>query len=157
MRRFLLALVALAIVCGAAFWFLTKPQTVGAGILPAHTPNLENGRTMFYAGGCTSCHAVPDAEDKTRLGGGLELKTRFGSFFVPNISPDPTDGIGSWSGDEIADFLKTGLTPDFDSAGGSMAEVIQNTSRLSDEDRKTIAAYLVTLPAIPGKAPPKKS
>jgi cytochrome c553 len=38
-----------------------------------------------------------------------------------------------------------------------MAEVIENTGQLSDEDRKAIAAYLVTLPPIPGKGPPKKS
>jgi hypothetical protein len=36
-----------------------------------------------------------------------------------------------------------------------MAEVIQNTSRLSDDDRKAIAAFLVSLPPIPGKAPKK--
>ena len=38
-----------------------------------HTPNLDNGKTMFNAGGCTSCHATPKQEDRTRLGGGLGL------------------------------------------------------------------------------------
>ena len=61
----------------------------------------------------------------------------------------------SWSEADIAEFLKSGLTPEFDSAGGSMAEVIQNTGRLSDADRAAMASYLASLPPRPGKAPPK--
>ena len=108
-------------------------------------------------GHCSECHSPRNAlgaiEADKRFSGGPDPE---GKGWVPNITRH-ADGIGSWTEDQIADFLKSGLTPDFDSAGGSMAEVIQNTSRLSDEDRKAIAAYLVTLPAIPGKAPPKKS
>jgi hypothetical protein len=40
--------------------------------------------------------------DRTRLGGGLALKSPLGTFYVPNISPDPIDGIGKWS---EADFV----------------------------------------------------
>src|SRR5690606_18712093 len=94
-------LVILAVVAGAialaVFWFVTIPATVQASALGAHQPNLENGKTMFYAGGCASCHATPGQEDRTRLGGGLALKSPFGTFHVPNISPDPKDGIGNWS------------------------------------------------------------
>ena len=66
----------------------------GAGFaLPPYTPNLDNGKTMFNIGGCASCHAVPnddpDKVDRLRLGGGLALKSPFGTFYVPNISPDP--------------------------------------------------------------------
>ena len=39
----------------------------------------------------------PDKVDRTRLGGGLALTSPFGTFYVPNISPDPKDGIGRWS------------------------------------------------------------
>jgi hypothetical protein len=38
--------------------------------------------------------------------------------------------------------LNSGFTPDYDVAGGLMAEVIENTSRLSDTDRMAIALYL---------------
>jgi mono/diheme cytochrome c family protein len=148
MRRFLLALIALAVVGGAAFWFLTMPQTVAASALAAHTPNLENGKTMFYAGGCTSCHAVPDAEDKTRLGGGLELKTRFGSFFVPNISPDPTDGIGNWSEADFASAMLKGtaggqhLYPSFPYA---------SYQHMALADVRDLFAFIKTLPAVSGR------
>ena len=43
----------------AVVWVLTLPATVPASALPAYTPNVDNGRTMFNAGGCASCHASP--------------------------------------------------------------------------------------------------
>jgi len=49
---------------------------------------------------------------------------------------------------DIAEYLKSGFTPEYDVAGGEMIEVIANTSQLSDEDRLAIAAYLKALPAV---------
>ena len=54
----------------------------------AYTPDLANGRMMFFAGGCAACHATPKQDDRTRLGGGMALKSPFGTFYPPNISPD---------------------------------------------------------------------
>ncbi len=67
---------------------------------------------MFYAGGCTSCHATPEQDDKTRLGGGLGLKSPFGTFYVPNISPDQNDGIGKWSEADFVTAMLKGTSPD---------------------------------------------
>ncbi len=98
MIRWLLVLAALAVGAGAsAFWLLTIPSIVSAGALAPRTPDLANGREIFYAGGCASCHALPKQRDETRLGGGLALNSAFGTFYVPNISRDPKDGIGAWS------------------------------------------------------------
>ena len=49
------------------------------------------GERIFHAGGCTSCHARPKSKGAAQLelAGGLELKTPFGTFVPPNISPDP--------------------------------------------------------------------
>ena len=47
--------VALAL---AAFWFLTIPDTISASALAPHPPDLANGKTMFNAGGCASCHGT---------------------------------------------------------------------------------------------------
>jgi mono/diheme cytochrome c family protein len=49
--------------------------------------------------------------------------------------------VGGWSESDIAEYLKTGFTPEFDTAGGAMVNVIKNTSRLSADDRAAIAAY----------------
>ena len=65
--------------------------------LPQRAANVANGKTAFDAGGCANCHATPGQNDRDRLGGGLALKSDFGTFYVPNISPDPDDGIGRWS------------------------------------------------------------
>ena len=53
MLRKLIAAAALAALVGAgAFWLLTVPQTIAASSLAPRAPDLANGRTMFYAGGC---------------------------------------------------------------------------------------------------------
>jgi mono/diheme cytochrome c family protein len=299
------ALAVLAVLGFAVFWLVTAPSTLPAKALAAdYKPDIANGETLFTIGGCVSCHKTPGQDDRLYLGGGLGLASPFGTFYAPNISPDPQhglgrwseldfvdailrgvgpegqhlypalpytsyqrmsvkdardlfaylktlqpvaepskahdipfpfnirrllggwkflyldekpfvpdpsksaawnrgaylvegpghcaechsprnalgaivadrrfsggpdpegkgfvpnitpseDGIKAWSEADIAEFLKSGLTPSFDSAGGSMAEVIQNTSRLSDADRAAIATYLVSLPPLPGKAPKK--
>src|SRR6476646_5124912 len=111
MLRKLVLLALAAVVIGLAmFWFITSPVTVPASALGAHTPDLANGKEMFFAGGCTSCHAIPGQDDRTRLGGGLPLKSPFGTFYVPNISPDPTDGIGAWTEAEFVTALIKGTS-----------------------------------------------
>src|SRR4051812_37906212 len=97
LRKLIVVAVVLGAIGLAVFWFLTRSSVVEAGALGPHTPNAENGRTMFYAGGCASCHATPNQDDKTKLGGGLGLKSPFGTFYVPNISPDQNDGLGHWT------------------------------------------------------------
>src|ERR1700704_4739962 len=112
MLRKLAILVAILAVLGAAvFWFITMPATVSASALGPHTPNLDNGKTMFYAGGCAACHATPNQEDKTRLGGGMPLKTIFGTFYPPNISSDRSDGIGGWSEANFVTAMWKGTPP----------------------------------------------
>jgi mono/diheme cytochrome c family protein len=70
---------------------------------------------------------------------------------VPNITPDRKTGIGNWSEDDIIGVLIDGHTPDFDKVGGAMAEVVKSTARLTEEDRRAIAVYLKSLPAIRSK------
>ena len=60
---------------------------------------------------------------------------------VPAITP----GALGWSAGDIAYYLETGFTPDFDSAGGHMADVVTNMANLPPEDRDAIAAYLLAL------------
>ena len=150
MRRFLLAVLVLAVIGAAVFWFLTIPGTVPASALGSYTPNLENGKTMFYAGGCASCHATPEQEDKTRLGGGLALKSPFGTFYAPNISSDACDGIGGWSEADFVSAMWKGTSPD----GRHYYPAFPYTSyqKMKMEDVRDLFAYLKTLPAVTGKA-----
>ena len=67
------------------------------------------------------------------------------------------DGVGGWSGGEIVDYLETGMDPDGDFAGSSMAEVVDHsTSRPSAADRAAIAAYPRSVPAIRRKSKAKR-
>jgi mono/diheme cytochrome c family protein len=149
LRKLVILVVVLAVIGAAAFWFITMPATVSASALGPHTANLENGKTMFYAGGCASCHATPNQEDKTRLGGGLGLKSDFGTFFAPNISPDRNDGIGGWSEADFVTAMWKGTSPD----GSHYYPVFPYTSyqRMRMEDVRDLFAYLKTLPPVQGK------
>jgi mono/diheme cytochrome c family protein len=149
MRRFILALLVLAALGGAVFWVVTIPATVSASALPAYSPDVANGKTMFHAGGCSSCHATPKEEDRTRLGGGLELKSPYGSFYVPNISSDPNDGIGGWTEAQFVTAMWKGTSPD----GRHYFPAFPYTSyqRMKLADVRDLFAYLKTLPAVAGK------
>ena len=148
MRRIFLLVCAAGIIGLAAFWFLTIPQTVTAAALGAHTPDLANGKTMFQIGGCASCHAVPKQPDRTRLGGGLALGSPFGTFYVPNISPDPKDGIGGWSEVQFVTALNKGTSP----SGEHYFPSFPYTSyqRMTFADLRDLFAYLKTLPPVAG-------
>jgi mono/diheme cytochrome c family protein len=150
MIKKLIALAGAALVLGlVAFWFLTVPQMVAAGALSPRTPNLANGKTMFMAGGCSSCHAVPKQRETTRLGGGLALRSPFGTFYVPNISSDPKDGIGVWTEAQFITALNKGTSP----AGDHYFPAFPYTSyqRMSFDDLRDLFAYLKTLPAVQGR------
>ncbi len=71
---------------------------------------------------------------------------------VPNITPDPTTGIGDWSMGDMTFMLRTGILPDGDVVGSLMGEVVSaQTSKLTDDDLKTIAEFLKTVPPVEDK------
>ena len=150
MIRKLIVLAAAAAALGlAAFWFLTIPATIPASALAPRIPNLDNGKVMFFAGGCASCHAVPNQDDKTMLGGGLALPSPFGTFHVPNISPDMRDGIGGWSEAQFVTALNKGTSPQ----GAHYYPSLPYTSyqRMRFDDVRDLFAYLKTLPPLQGR------
>ncbi|HET7717050.1 MAG TPA: cytochrome c [Bauldia sp.] len=146
--------VVLAIVGLGAFWFLSAPTTYAAADLPDHTPNVANGEYMFWAGGCSSCHAAPGAsgDDLLKLGGGRVLKSDFGDFQIPNISPDKATGIGNWSTVDFVNAMKLGVRPN----GVHLYPAFPYTSyqRMTFEDIIDLKGYLDTLPAVENAVPP---
>ena len=67
---------------------------------------------------------------------------------APDLTSDAKDGLGDWKVEDIAEVLATGLTPDGDSVGEGMTEVVEGTSKLTDDDRRAIAVYIKSLPAL---------
>jgi mono/diheme cytochrome c family protein len=147
--RKLFILAAIVVGLGlAVFWLLTIPATISASALPPYTPNLDYGRAMFFAGGCATCHAT-NKDEPTKLGGGLALKTPFGTFYPPNISPDRDDGIGGWTAAQFVTAVVKGSAPD----GRHYYPAFPYTSyqRMPFDDVRDLFAYLKTLPAVQGK------
>src|SRR5664279_3999369 len=147
-RIFLSAVLACAAAFGIYAW-LTAPPVILAVTTPVYTPNLANGQITFNAGGCSSCHAVPGQPDRTRLGRGLAIPSPFGTFYAPNISPDPVDGIGRWTEADFVNAVTSGVSPD----GAHYFPAFPYTSyaHAKVEDIRDLFAYLKTLAPVTGK------
>src|SRR5579871_6556991 len=147
-RRILLLVLLAVIAAFGAFWWLTAPPARWTASV-AYTPNIKNGEIVFNAGGCSSCHAVPNQPDRTRLGGGLAIPSPFGTFYAPNISPDPDDGIGKWSETDFVNAVRRGVSP----VGTHYFPAFPYTSyaHATVQDVRDLFAYLKTLPKVSGK------
>ena len=101
------------------------------------------GRYLVEAlGHCAECHTPRNAIGGLNLARWMEgAPDPSGKGRIPAITPA---ALG-WDASEVAEYLDTGFTPDFDTAGGHMVDVIENTSQLTPEDRAAIAAYLMVL------------
>ena len=149
LRRIALSLAIVAVSLAIVGLVVTAPKSVTAADLPPHQPDLANGRAMFEAAGCASCHATPGQKDMTRLGGGVVLKSAFGNFVTPNISPDRQDGIGGWSEADFVSAMHEGTSP----AGANLYPAFPYTSyaHMRIADVRDLFAYLKTLPPVAGR------
>ncbi|MBV1896539.1 MAG: cytochrome c [Rhodobacteraceae bacterium] len=147
MRRLFVLLVLIAICGLGVFWFITRPQTLPENALAGLTPDVAHGESVFWAAGCASCHAAPDAKDDAKLilSGGQSFPSDFGTFIAPNISSDPTEGIGDWSALDLANAMTKGVSPE----GQHYYPVFPYTSynKASLQDVVDLHAFLATLPA----------
>lgn len=111
-------------------------------------PKLALGRYLVEGPGhCGECHTPRNpigGPDRSRwLAGGPAPE---GDGRIPNITPG--GDIAAWSVTDIAYYLESGFTPEYDAVGGTMVEVQENMARLRAEDREAIAAYLKAVPSV---------
>lgn len=100
---------------------------------------------------CSSCHS-PRGLMMQEVGGKAFAGGSLGDWYAPNITSHPISGIGGWTDDELAQYLKTGRVEGKGQAGGGMAEAVSNSlSKLRDEDISAIVTYLRTVPAVADK------
>lgn len=107
---------------------------------------VARGAYLFRAADCGSCHT--DAKNGgAPLGGGKALKTSFGTFFTPNISPDREHGIGAWSDEQFLKAFRKGVSP----GGRDYYPAFPYTSftGMTDRDLLDIKAYIFSQPAVP--------
>ena len=118
---------------------------------PAKDPVWNRGAYLVASvGRCGECHTprnwlgVPDSE---RFLAGSPVGPD--GKKVPNITQDTNSGIGNWSEQDIVGVLTDGHTPDFDFVAGPMADIVKNTARLTEADRRAIAVFLRSVPSKP--------
>jgi mono/diheme cytochrome c family protein len=155
-RKLAALIITLALIGGAGFWLLSAPSHVDPARLAAAAPgDPQRGMSIFWQGGCASCHAAPGAKGDARLvlAGGVNLVTPFGTFVTPNISPSK-QGIGDWTFADLANAMMEGVSPD----GRHFYPAFPYTSyaRMQVQDIADLYAYLKTLPPSDNVAGPHK-
>lgn len=163
MRKLAIILLIVAAAAGGSLWALAAPESLPeTAFQGVGDPDLANGKQVFIAGGCASCHSrasaqdgsetpEPDAADEPVLAGGHALETEFGTFHVPNISPSQ-QGIGNWTFEQFADAMLRGTAPDgshyypaFPYGSYAMMDIV---------DVNDLWGYIGTLPESDNEAPP---
>ncbi len=128
-----------------AFWkLLNKREPITE--LDSSDAMVQRGSYLVETlGHCGECHTprnfIGGLQYDYWLGG---AKNPAGRGMIPNITPTKL----TWETEEIVEYLASGFTPDFDVAGGHMADVVENTSKLTEEDRRAIAEYLKAIPGV---------
>ena len=149
MKRLLLGVGALIIAGGGVAFSLAQ----GPGVEPRDLSGLvgdpDRGVYVARLGGCVACHT--DAKNGGAvLAGGGPIKTDFGTFFGPNITPHAEDGVGSWTLEEFAAAMTAGEAPD----GSSYYPVFpyDHYTRMTDQDIVDLWVGIRTVPAVAGQA-----
>lgn len=103
----------------------------------------KRGEYLAKAGGCVGCH-TEEKKDAVPFAGGRALKTPFGTFYGPNLTPHPQAGLGRWTETDFVRALRDGLRPD--GAHYFPAFPYPSYTKISDADLRDLWAYLRTLP-----------
>ena len=105
--------------------------------------DAKRGAYLAKAAGCVGCHTEVK-KDATPYAGGRALKTPFGVFYGPNITPHPEAGLGRWKEADFVQAMRLGLRPD--GAHYFPAFPYPSFTRIADADLRDLWAYLRTLP-----------
>lgn len=116
---------------------------VAAAGAAAAQGDAKQGEYLAEAGGCVGCH-TDSKEGALPFAGGRALKTPFGTFYGPNITPHPQAGIGRWSEADFVRAMRHGVRPD--GANLFPAFPYPSFTKISDKDLSDLWAYLRTLP-----------
>ena len=104
--------------------------------------DAKRGEYLSKAGGCVGCH-TETRKDAQAFAGGRALKTPFGTFYGPNITPHREAGIGAWSEADFVRAMREGRRPD--GAHYFPAFPYASFTRINDADLRDLWAYLRSL------------
>ncbi len=125
-------------------FYAAYPQT-SPGKDAAETALIQRGEYLSKAGDCIACHTYVNGKVPA-YSGRLPIKTPFGTFYSPNITPDNETGIGLWSEMDFVRALKEGRGPH----AGNYFPVFPFVyfANISDEDARALYAYFKHIPAV---------
>ena len=146
--RLVVWLTLIGVVVLVAGYSVALPQ-LGGSVRPISVADLtgdaKRGEYLAVAAGCLTCHT--DYKKKGQLlAGGPALKTPFGTFYGPNITPDKAHGIGGWTLAQFSQALTAGVAPD----GGHYFPSFPYTSyaKMKPQDIADIKSYLDSVPPV---------
>ena len=150
----LLLTALLAAFAIAAYALFSSPAVDTKAVLPTDAAAIARGEYLVAAGGCISCHLAETEPHRSAetLSGGHALVSDFGTFYAPNITPDPATGIGGWTAQDFLRALQHGRAPTGDSYFPAFP--YRSYAGLNDEDVLSIGAYLMSLEPVANEAPP---
>jgi len=130
-------------------WNLLFLDTAAFVPEPHQTAEWNRGAYLVQgAAHCSTCHTPRGflmQEESSRALSGAQV----GPWYAPNITSDPISGIGRWTKDELAAYLRTGHVSGKAQAAGSMAEAVQDSfQHLAAADIDAIATYVKSVPAV---------
>ena len=134
---------------GISVYSLFSTPEIGDFSFSNEPEAIERGKYLVSAGGCVSCHENPD--NAGSLSGGHGLVSEFGTFYVPNITPDAETGIGNWTAEEFLLAVKHGRRPD----GGYYFPALpyRSYSGLTDQDVLDMGSYLMSVAPVALEVP----
>ncbi len=125
---------------------------------PTQSPEWNRGAYLVEGlGHCGGCHTPKNALGADKSGRDFQGGT-LDNWVAPDLTANDRTGLGAWSIDDVAEYLRTGRNAHA-GAGGAMADVITySTSLMTDADRHAMATYLKSQAASPSvaNAPPDR-
>jgi len=148
MRRWVWILGVLVLVGFGAAVYLLKPVEGPARDLTL-VGDVSRGNYLIRLGGCVACHTDTKG-GRAFLSGGAGLVTAFGTFVPPNITSDPTAGIGAWTPAMFSDAISNGMGPQ-----GHLypAFPYENYTLMSDQEVADLYAALMATEPVADPAP----
>ena len=113
--------------------------------------DIARGNYLMVLSGCASCHTVHTSHGEgPSLAGGDPIKTVFGTFYPPNITPDKGTGIGDWTIAQLSEAISNGNGPH-----GNLYPVFpySDLTLMSDQEVADLYAALMAVPPLPRASP----
>lgn len=100
---------------------------------------VTKGEYLARAGDCVACHTEPGGK---LFAGGRAIVTPFGTLYSTNITPDPKNGIGTWSPAQFWTVMHDGTAPNGELLYPAMP--FQYYTKVTRADSDAIFAYLMS-------------